>query len=113
MSDFPDFDAAYKTVLIRDPADRFEPLAAAANFNIYHSDLWRGTARRFAEYVVQECARQCGSQADRKNILKAFGLPVDNNVKYPGPPAQGSVESQYQREYNIPGEQSGQEKNQD
>ncbi len=55
MSDFPEFDRAYKTVLLKDPEDRFEQLAAQANFNIYHSDIWRGTARKFAELIVQEC----------------------------------------------------------
>lgn len=55
-SDFPEFDRAYKTVLVKDPNDKFEALAAEANFNIYHSDIWRGTARRFAESIVRECA---------------------------------------------------------
>jgi len=54
-SDFPDFDQAYKTILIKDPDDRFEQLAAQANFNIYHSDIWRGTGRKFAELIVKEC----------------------------------------------------------
>ena len=56
MSDFPEFDQAYQTVLVKDLEDKFEQLAAAANFNIYHSDIWRGTARRFAESIVRECA---------------------------------------------------------
>ena len=55
-SDFPEFDQAYKTVLVKDPTDRFEQLAAEANFNVYHSDIWRGTGRKFAELIVQECA---------------------------------------------------------
>ena len=55
-SDFPEFDSAYKTVLIKDPNDKFEVLAAEVNFNIYHSDIWRGTARKFAELIVRECA---------------------------------------------------------
>ena len=38
-SDFPDFDAAYNTVLVKDLEDRFEQLASQANFNIYHSDI--------------------------------------------------------------------------
>lgn len=56
-SDFPEFDNAYKTVLVKDSTDKFEALAAKANFNIYHSDIWRGTARRFAESIVRECVR--------------------------------------------------------
>ena len=55
-SDFPEFDKAYKSILIKDPQDRFEQLAAETNFNIYHSDIWRGTARLFAEKIVKECA---------------------------------------------------------
>ena len=55
MSDFPEFDAAYQTILIKDLEDRFEQLAAQANFNVYHSDIWRGTARKFAESIVKEC----------------------------------------------------------
>jgi hypothetical protein len=53
-SDFPEFDQAYRTVLVKDLEDKFEQLAAAANFNIYHSDIWRGTARKFAESIVKE-----------------------------------------------------------
>ena len=102
MSDFPEFDRAYQTVLVKDQNDKFEALAAKANFNVYHSDIWRGTGKRFAELIVEECAQCCGSQADRKNILKRFGLPVESNIKYPGPEANGSVKSQYDREYNLP-----------
>jgi hypothetical protein len=52
--------------------------------------------------VVEECAQMCMSQADRKNIRSAFGLTVESNVKYPGPEARNSIESQYNREINIP-----------
>jgi hypothetical protein len=52
--------------------------------------------------VVEECAQICGSQADKKNIRKAFGLPVESNIKYIGPEAKNSIESQYNREINIP-----------
>ena len=55
MSDFPEFDRAYTTVLVKDKEDRFEQLAAEANFNVYHSDIWRGTGRKFAESIVREC----------------------------------------------------------
>jgi hypothetical protein len=102
MSDFPEFDRAYQTVLVKDQNDKFEELAAKANFNVYHSDIWRGTGKRFAELIVEECARCCGSQADRKNILKRFGLPVESDVKYPGPDAHWSITSQYDRNYNLP-----------
>jgi len=77
MSDFPDFDQAYKTVLVKDLEDKFEQLAAEANFNIYHSDIWRGTARKFAESIVRECVSCCGSQADKQNLLKHFEITND------------------------------------
>ncbi len=46
--------------------DPFKAIADRAHFNIYHSDLWRGTGKRFAEYIVEHCAQLCGSQADRR-----------------------------------------------
>jgi hypothetical protein len=58
---------------------------------------------RFAEIIINECVACCGSQADMRNIRKRFGLPVESNVKYPGPEAIGHY-SQYGREYNIPKE---------
>lgn len=57
---------------------------------------------KFAELIVEECAACCGSQADKKNIRKRFGLSVESSVQYPAPPIHGSVTSQYTREYNIP-----------
>jgi hypothetical protein len=59
---------------------------------------------KFAELIVRECAACCGSQADMRNIRKRFGLSVESNVKYLGPEKSGSVNSQYEREYNLPGE---------
>lgn len=74
-SDFPEFDNAYKTVLVKDSTDKFEALAANANFNIYHSDIWRGTARKFAESIVLECIKisQLGSISESK-LKKHFGV---------------------------------------
>ena len=57
-----------------------------------------------AELVAEECAQICGSQADKKNIRRAFGLKVESNVKYPSPELTGSIASQYERQYNIPKE---------
>ena len=81
--------------------DPFKAIADRAHFNIYHSDLWRGSGRRFAEMIAEECARMCMSQADRKNIRSAFGLPVENSVKYKGPEPSNSIESQYNRTLNT------------
>lgn len=65
-------------------------------------DQWIETYNELlAQLIVEECAACCGSQADRRNIRKRFGLSVESNVKYPGPEAQGH-HSQYGREYNIP-----------
>ena len=54
--------------------DRFERLAEQASFNIYKSDLWRGTGHRFAESVVQECIRACPHEDARKYIRQHFGI---------------------------------------
>ena len=102
LSDFPDFDRAYYSVLLPENPTQFDLIAARANFNLYHNDLWRGTAERFAKYLVEECANCCGSQADKDNIRKHFGLPVESRVQYAAPGATGSQESQYAREYNLP-----------
>ena len=61
--------------------------------------------KKFAELIAEACAQVCMSQADRRNIRLMFGLPVESNVKYPGPESQGH-HSQYGREYNIPREGS-------
>jgi len=71
-SDFPDFDQAYKTILIKDPDDRFEQLAAQANFNVYHSDIWRGTGRKFAELIVAECLDIVEDEDDGSADTKAI-----------------------------------------
>lgn len=57
---------------------------------------------KFAELIVRECSRICGSQADQRNILKHFGFPVESNVRVPAPEPHWSVTSQYTRDYNIP-----------
>lgn len=56
----------------------------------------------FAELIIKECADCCGSQADKKNIRKRFGLSVESNVKYAGPEPHNSITSQYDRPYNLP-----------
>jgi hypothetical protein len=68
------------------------------------SGKWMGMnhAEKFAELIVAECAACCGSQADKKNIRQRFGLPVESNIKYSAPERDGSINSQYEREYNLP-----------
>lgn len=82
--------------------DPFKEIAEQAHFNIYHSDLWRGSGRRFAEMIVQRCASLCGSQVDKRNLLQSFGIPVESNVKYPAVEPSNSVESQYHRPLTLP-----------
>jgi hypothetical protein len=55
----------------------------------------------FAEKIIQQCVDTCMSQADRKNIKRVFGLPVESNVKYKSPEPSNSIESQYDRELNT------------
>jgi hypothetical protein len=87
-SDFPEFDAAYNRMLLPDNPERFDILAANANFNIYHNDLWRGTARRFAESIVQECIRECEYACDNdafraaEAIKQHFGLASSKAQKF-------------------------------
>ena len=66
---------------------------------IIYQDIWK---REFAELIVLECLVCCGSQADKNNLLKHFGLLVESNIQYQAPPVHNSVTSQYTRKYNIP-----------
>ena len=57
--------------------DPFKEIADRAHFNIYHSDLWYGTARRFAEMIVKECARRSGELGQPEigqGLMKHFGV---------------------------------------
>ena len=84
--------------------ERIRQLAEQARKNepfecSYTKDQW---LEKFAELIVRECSRICGSQADQRNILKHFGFPVESNVRAPGPEPHWSVTSQYTRDYNMP-----------
>lgn len=57
---------------------------------------------RAIQMAAKECAAICMSQADKRNIRHSFGLPVESNVKYPGPEASNSIQSQYKPDINIP-----------
>jgi hypothetical protein len=52
--------------------DRFEQLAEQASFNIYRSDLWRGTANRFAELIVQECVGIVADAVDHREPASTY-----------------------------------------
>jgi hypothetical protein len=70
------------------------------------SGKWMGTnhVEKFAELIIRECSSKCGSQADQRNILKSFNLEVESNIRYPSPERNGSINSQYERQYNLPKE---------
>lgn len=57
---------------------------------------------RAIQFAAKECSDICMSQADKKNIRKNFGLEVESNVKYTGTEPRNSIESQYNREINLP-----------
>lgn len=57
---------------------------------------------KFARLIAEQCAAICMSQADRKNIRQAFGIPVESSVKYPGEAEHNSITSQYNRPFNLP-----------
>jgi len=66
-------------------------------------DQWIETYNEiFAQLIIDECAACCGSQVDMRNIRKRFGLPVESNILYPAVDPSWSVQSQYERKYNIP-----------
>jgi hypothetical protein len=52
--------------------------------------------------IVQESIDCCGSQADKKNIRKRFGFPIEDPIKYKGTDPHNSITSQYDRPYNLP-----------
>lgn len=65
-------------------------------------DYARDSIYRAVQYAAVECADICMSQADKKNIRKSFGLPIESNIKYHGPEPSNSIESQYNRQINLP-----------
>ena len=52
--------------------DRFKHLAEQASFNIYKSDLWQGTGRRFAESIVQECISIVNEAVDHREPASTY-----------------------------------------
>jgi hypothetical protein len=83
--------------------NRIQNLAEQAGFNPYNYEGANAALfKKFAELIAEECASMCMSQADRKNIRHAFGIPVESQVKYPGPDPHNSITSQYDRPYNLP-----------
>lgn len=77
MSNFPDFDEAYDTVLLPDDADLFNHIAARTRFNIYNSPIWRTQGRKYSVAVVEECVdnlRLNGYDDAAEQLIKHFGV---------------------------------------
>lgn len=82
--------------------ERLKQIMLKSGSHKYISEECQNRIEFVVALVVEECAQICMSQADRRNIRNAFGLPVESNVKYTCPEPTNSVESQYNREINIP-----------
>ena len=77
MSDFPDFDEAYDSILLPEDADVFNRIAAQTRFNIYNSPIWRVQGRKYSEAVVQECVDNLflhGYDDAANQLTKHFGI---------------------------------------
>jgi hypothetical protein len=82
-SDFPEFDRVYNTVLLPENPHVLDEMAAYANFNIYHHDLWNSTGRRFAEMIIRKCIeidKENPDAAPGVEIAKYFGIQDDTNI---------------------------------
>ncbi len=83
---------------------RIQEIAEQAKLNVPSGltvEQWIQTYNeKLATLIIEECVACCGSQADMRNIRRRFGLPVESNIKYPSPEAQGH-HSQYGRELNL------------
>jgi hypothetical protein len=55
-------------------------LTAEANFNVYHSDIWRGTGRTFAELIVRECG-EVAYKAYWNNPETVRGIHIKEKIK--------------------------------
>jgi hypothetical protein len=82
--------------------ERVKELMLSKGLHKHISEDCQHRMEMLAELIAEECAQICGSQADKKNIRKAFGLKVESNVKYSAPEADNSINSQYNREINLP-----------
>ena len=86
--------------------NRIRDLAQEAGLLTYNPEGIPTKLEKFGELIAEHCASMCGSQADKKNIRLAFGLPVEDDIKYKGPDAHWSITSQYDRKYNLPAKKS-------
>jgi hypothetical protein len=82
--------------------ERLKQLMLKSGTHKYITEECQNRIEKIFELVVQDCIDCCGSQADRKNIRRYFGLPIEPDVKYKAPEPHGSITSQYERKYNLP-----------
>ena len=82
--------------------ERLRKLMQESGTHKYISEECQNRIEFVVKLVAEECAKLCMSQADRRNIRNAFGLPVESNVQYSGTDPSWSVESQYGRQPNLP-----------
>ncbi len=82
--------------------ERLKQIMFEHGLHKYITEECQHRMEKLAELVAEECAQICGSQADKKNIRRAFGLEVTSDVKYAGPEADNSINSQYTRKINLP-----------
>ena len=83
--------------------NRLKKLMQESGVHKYISDECQSRIEFVTKLVAEECAQICMSQADRRNIRLAFDIPVESNVKYASPEPYWSIESQYERQPNLPG----------
>jgi hypothetical protein len=82
--------------------DRLVKLMRDSGLHKFISEECQARVEFVVKLVAEECAQMCMSQADRRNIRNAFGLSVESAVKYPAPQADNSINSQYNRQINLP-----------
>jgi hypothetical protein len=86
---------------IREIAEHCDFYVGNEHYDKSHEEQQRLFMEKFAQMIADHCASICMSQADRKNIRNAFGVPVESNIKYKGPDPSNSIQSQYDRELNT------------
>ena len=56
----------------------------------------------FAQLIVEECVKSVGSQGDKTNLRKLFGVEEPSNIQYPPGDSVEYIKSQYNRKLNLP-----------
>ncbi len=56
----------------------------------------------FAQLIIEECVKSVGSQGDKTNLRKLFGIEQPSNIQHPHTPETWSVQFAHQRKLNLP-----------